>query len=105
MRCDLGSPGQLAAGQEKPVSCARSQERSYVASIFASCSGEGQVLRSHVPWQPKEADPSSDREACQQARLLVNKPRAATKGIALFIVKMCAKGTDKTGQSYLLFCN
>ena len=39
----MGSPGQLAAaGQEKPVSCACSQERSYVASIFASCSGEGQ---------------------------------------------------------------
>ena len=60
-------------------------------------------FRSHVPWQPKEADPSSEHEACQQARLLVNKPRSTTEWNCPVYWSACAKGTAKTGQSYLLF--
>ena len=41
--CDPGSPGRpAAAGREKPVSRARSRERTYIASIFVDCRGEGQ---------------------------------------------------------------
>lgn len=107
--CDLGSSGRLAAaGREKPVSCACSQERTYVASIFASSNREGQGFRSRVPWQPEEADPSSEGESCQQARLLVNS-NPPERGVALFIGQHAPNSTDrpkekkKTGQSYLLF--
>ena len=68
VRCDLGSPGQLAAaGQEKPVSCACSQERSYVASIFASSSGEGQGSGAMYPGSQRKLIPIQS----VKARLLV----------------------------------
>ena len=110
--CDLGSSGHLAAAeQEKPVSCACSQERTYVASIFASSNREGQGFRSRVPWQPEEADPRSECESCQRARLLVNT-NPPKKGISLFIGQHAPNSTDrpkgkkkKQDKATCYFCN
>lgn len=107
VRCDLGSPGQLAAaGQEKPVSCACSQERSYVASIFASSSGEGQGSGAMYPGSQRKLIPIQSVKRVNRLGslwLLVNKPWSTTKRNCPAYWSACAKGTAKTGQSYLLF--
>lgn len=107
VRCDLGSPGQLAAaGQEKPVSCACSQERSYIASIFASSSGEGQGSGAMYPGSQRKLIPVQSVKRVNRlgsSWLLVNTPGSTTKRNRPVYWSTCAKGADKTGQSYLLF--
>ena len=106
VRCDLGSPGQLAAaGQEKPVSCACSQERSYIASIFASSSGEGQGSGAMYPGSQRKLIPVQSVKRVNRlgsSWLLVNTPGSTTKRNHPVYWSTCAKGAEKTGQSYLL---
>lgn len=47
-----------------------------------------------MPWQPEEADPSSECESCQRARLLVNN-NPPKRGVALFIGQHAPDSTDR----------
>ena len=102
LRWDPGEPSGTGSNlEEKLVHCARSQERTYAASFFAKCSGEGQGsgAGSSAPgggrrWAAVAADLGSPR----QGQLLPNPSPLAT-GLALFTGQ-----TDQpqTGQTCLL---
>lgn len=96
--CDPGSFGP-GSWEEKPVSCARSQERTYVAGVFAKC-GEGQgsgAGNSALSQQGPEQRSSKKESSC----LLIstsqtNKPQGVeptcyfvTKFVALKQLENC----------------